>query len=243
MCFIIAVVIASLGLPFTAEADQPLLVEQPEDVGIDRSTGVVEGTVTYQADKKQPWRYARYYIKNRRGGELAEAVVALTDRSLKDAAPRKQTLTAVIDQKNFRFDPETVAIQVGDRVKFTNSDTVVHNVRTVNPLHSFNVNLAAGGEHLETFSRASGTLRPYRLGCDYHSSMRAWIFVVSHPYFHVTKADGKFRLRGIPPGEYSLGVIHPAGELKWSQKVSVEAGQATKMDVRLSPRDKLDANE
>ena len=36
--------------------------------------GAIEGVVTYHADAKRPWRYSRYYIKQAKTGELAEAV-------------------------------------------------------------------------------------------------------------------------------------------------------------------------
>ena len=169
--------------------------------------------------------------------------VALTDRSLRNHERAEKPQTIVIDQKDFRFDPETVAIRAGDLVKFTNSDNAVHNVRTINPLHSFNVNMQSGGKHEEKFDRASGIRRPYRLGCDYHSSMRAWVFVFAHPYFQVTKADGKFRLDDVPPGDYDLEMAHPAGELKWTQKIKVTSGETTKIDIQVSPDDKTDAKQ
>ena len=49
-----------------------------------------------------------------------------TNKQAADAEPA----TTVIDQKDFRFIPETVAIRAGDSVKFTNSDPQLHNVRT-----------------------------------------------------------------------------------------------------------------
>src|SRR5260370_48539 len=41
------------------------------------SLGAIEGIVSYQADPARPWRYARYYVKQAKSGELAEAVVAI----------------------------------------------------------------------------------------------------------------------------------------------------------------------
>lgn len=230
----IALVVVTFALHPSVDEDDRLTAQ-----AIDRSKGAIEGTVVYQADKSRSWRYARYYVNSRQGGQLAEAVVALTDRSLRRQKRREKTKTAVIDQKDFRFDPETVAIQAGDRIKFANSDKAVHNVRTNHPWHAFNVNMQAGGKHYETFNRASGLLRPYQLGCDYHSSMRAWVFVLAHPFFQVTKPDGKFRLDSVPPGEYELGMVHPAGELRWSQKVAVASGETTKVEIRVSPQDKF----
>ena len=199
------------------------------------ASGTVEGTVVYEQDPARLWRYARYYVKNRNRGQLAEAVVALTGLTRKKSDPPASSATVVMDQKNFQFAPETVAIRAGDRVRFRNSDNEVHNVRTVRSGHSFNVSLPAGDQHLESFRHAGNLRRPYRIGCVYHSAMRAWIFVFDHPHFHVTKADGRFRLKDVPAGDYRLEMIHPAGQLRWRQKIRVEADKTTTMEIRVSP--------
>lgn len=193
--------------------------------------GILDGTVSYQADKARPWRYARYYVKK---GMLAEAVVALEAKDVK-ADPPESPSTAVIDQKNFQFTPELVAIRAGDRVKFTNSDNAVHNVRAVGWDHSFNESMPAGGEHVETFKAATGLKQPYRVGCVYHSAMRAWVFVFDHPRFSVTPETGRFRLEGVPPGTYTLRLAHPAGELEWSSTVTIKAGTTSTVEIRLTP--------
>jgi hypothetical protein len=38
--------------------------------------------------------------------------------------------------------------------------------------------------------------------------MRAYIGVVDHPHFAVTGADGAFELKGVPPGDYTVGIWH-----------------------------------
>lgn len=197
-------------------------------------TGSIEGTVIYEADLQRPWRYARYYVKDRRKGQLAEAVVALKTGAVQ-RRPSEKADTLVVDQKKFQFTPETTAIRAGDSVKFLNSDKEVHNVMAFHPLHSFNVNMPSGGKHTETFKRAGGLQRPYRLGCAYHSAMRAWVFVFDHPYFQVTKTDGAFRLENIPPGEYLLEMTHPAGQLHWAKMINVEDGKTTTVDIRVTP--------
>lgn len=198
--------------------------------------GSVEGTVIYRADAKRPWRYARYYVKDRRGGQLAEAVVALKSAAV-PRDPSDEPVTLVVDQKNFQFTPETAAIRSGDHVKFLNSDNEVHNVRTVHRRHSFNANIPPGGEHVETFEHAGGVRMPYRIGCVYHSAMRSWIYVFDHPYYQVTSTDGRFRLTNVPPGEYVLEMIHPAGQLQIRRKINVEPGKTTQLDLVVSPDD------
>ena len=198
------------------------------------TSGAVEGIVTYQADASRPWRYSRYYIKDPKAGQLAEAVVAISGPGIQPQTVEKLE-PAVIDQKDFQFIPETVAIRAGQSVKFLNSDKELHNVNSFQPKHSFNVVMPAGGEHVEKFTHAGGLARPYRIGCVYHSAMRSWIYVFDHPWYQVTAADGRFRLSGIPPGAYKLEMAHPAGQLRFSQMIEIKAGETTQAEIRVSP--------
>jgi plastocyanin len=202
-------------------------------------TGVIEGTVSYRADAKRPWRYGRYYIKRPKTGELAEAVVALHSRKLADTESQPQANTVTIDQKNFQFMPETVAVRVGNSVKFTNSDQATHNVRSFGDVASFNVTMPAGGSHTVRFDKAGGIRQPLQVGCVFHSAMQANIFVFDHPWYELTDASGKFRLTDVPPGQYELEMAHPAGSLRWRKRVEVKAGETLRIDIRVSPDDKM----
>lgn len=197
--------------------------------------GTIAGTVTYVSDPNRPWRYRRNYIANLDKGELAEAVVCLSHRSLKKSPPPEQPRTVTIDQANYQFTPETVAIRAGERVRFTNSDASPHNVMALNGDERLNVTLTRDDEHTQTFRRAGNAKNPVRIGCSFHSQMQAWIFVFDHPFFAVTGADGKFRWENVPPGEYTLELVHPAGNLSWSQPVVVAAGQTQTVVIRTSP--------
>ena len=199
-------------------------------------TGAVAGVVIYERDAERPWRLGRYYLQNGKDGPLAEAVVALAKRGLKgetNAEPQE----IVVDQKDHLFTPEVVALRSGGRVKFLNSDGTLHNVRANHPLHSFNVTISPGGEYAETFARGGGIRRPYEIGCVYHSAMRAWVYVFDHPWFGVTAKEGTFQFDDVPPGEYPLQVVHPAGSLQRRQTVAVRAGETTEIELRLSPDD------
>lgn len=198
------------------------------------SEGVIEGQVKYVADAKRPWRYARYYVKRASQGFLAEAVVGLRGGDLKQVAspPRPPV---VVNQKDYRFIPETVAVRVGESVRFTNSDVSVHNVMTYDGRKPFNVNTLMGDEYTHTFDQAGGVRQPFRIACSYHSQMRAWIYVFSHPFFQVTGEDGAFRFDHVPPGEYDLEVAHPAGSLRSSQRIVVRPGEVAKVELRLTP--------
>ncbi len=44
--------------------------------------------------------------------------------------------------------------------------------------------------------------------CDVHGWMNAYVGVLPHPYFAVTKDDGKFELANLPAGTYTIEAWH-----------------------------------
>ena len=57
--------------------------------------------------------------------------------------------------------------------------------------------------------------------CDVHPWMGAYLFVLDHPYFGVSRPDGSFSVPGLPPGSYTLIAWH---ERLGTQKKQVEVG-------------------
>ena len=159
----------------------------------------------------------------------------LLSRTLKNFRPREEPQTVMMDQVDYRFVPETIAIRAGDRVKFTNSDAALHNVMAIGGTELLNVSLYRENDHVHVFQKAGNLKRPVRIGCSIHSQMQAWIFVFDHPFFAVTGTDGKFRFDAVPPGEYTLEMRHPAGNLAWSQLITITPGENRSTDIRVSP--------
>ena len=56
-----------------------------------------------------------------------------------------------------------------------------------------------------TFS-AREVMVPFK--CDVHGWMNAHAAVLDHPFFAVSGPDGKFELKGLPPGKYTLEAVH-----------------------------------
>jgi plastocyanin len=192
-------------------------------------------------DSKRPWRFSRYYVRDSRDGFLAECVVALERPGLGDLAPPAPSGKYTMDQLNYQFVPETLAIRAGDTVLISNSDDALHNVMTSDGGEPFNVNVVKGREFAHTFNQAGGLERPVRLGCVFHGAMRAWIYVFDHPWFQLTQKDGRFRLEHVPPGEYTIGIVHPAGKLRRSRRIEVKANVTTSLEISLSPDDLIGA--
>jgi hypothetical protein len=59
--------------------------------------------------------------------------------------------------------------------------------------------------------------------------MRAYISVLAHPFFAVTKEDGSYEIRGLPDGDYDVEAVH--SQLKsMTGKVTVKDGKTSKLD-------------
>lgn len=224
-----------LVLASLATASHAIPAEPSPADGSEQNTGTVEGTVLYRADPKRPWPLSRYYIHSAKEGFLAESVVALEGPALATNAAPCSARNRTMDQVNFQFVPETMVIRAGDSVHITNSDEALHNVTTMDGGSPFNLNVAKSQELAHTFEHAGGLNAPIRLSCVFHGGMRAWIYVFDHPWFQLTERDGHFRLEKVPAGMCTLGVIHPAGKLRYRQQIEVKPNATVQVEIILSP--------
>ena len=70
--------------------------------------------------------------------------------------------------------------------------------------------------------------------CDVHQWMFAWVTVVDHPYFALTGKDGKFTIKGVPAGKYTLTALHrKAAPTGVDKEIEVKDGAAATADFAL----------
>jgi len=113
----------------------------------------------------------------------------------------------VVDQQGCVFEPHVAAAQVGQPVRFMNTDPLAHNVHGVpKKASAWNFNLGVkGASRTITIDQAENVIP---LKCDIHPWMTAYLGVFDHPYFAVTGPDGRFELRNLPPGQYVVEAWH-----------------------------------
>lgn len=145
-----------------------------------------------------------------------------------------------VDQKNCSFAPHVSAAITDQKIVFKSSDPVAHNVRYNGFMAgSQNISLPPNGK-LEATLKADDK-RPVSLNCDIHPWMNGKLFVFSHPFFAVTKADGSFEIHGVPAGAQNLVVWHEkvgfvTPNKAKGQPVTVKAGETVDIgDVKLNP--------
>jgi plastocyanin len=162
----------------------------------------IEGRVELPKSHSAPVQAKRYEIVTR-GGVLSTepplAVVYLDGVFPRPASPPVEQ----VDQKDLTFIPALLPIQVGTKVEFPNLDDTYHNIFSYSPAKRFDLGRYRPDERpipSEVFDKPGlVTLR-----CDIHEHMRGLILVLDTPYFVKTEDDGRFRLRGLPSGHYTL---------------------------------------
>jgi plastocyanin len=143
------------------------------------------------------------------------------------------TTPVVMDQKGCNYTPRVMGIMVNQPFKVLNSDGLLHNVHALPKVNKqFNMAMPANRtEATEKFSKAEGV---FTIKCDVHPWMNAYVGVFAHPFFAVTKPDGKFSIAGLPAGSYDIEAWHEKLGTK-TGKVTVGADGSGTVDFSFSP--------
>jgi plastocyanin len=135
--------------------------------------------------------------------KLENAVVYIKKIEGKTFLPPKETV--VLNQTGLRFVPHVLPVVVGTTVKFPNEDVVLHNVFSPGYIDKFNLGTyPQGSSRIRKFDKPGVVL----LLCNIHHEMSAFIVVIETSFFAVTKSDGNYKIRDIPPGKYNLTFWH-----------------------------------
>jgi hypothetical protein len=138
----------------------------------------------------------------------------------KEFVPPQAPVT--IDQQGCLYAPHVAGAQVGQLVNFRNGDPMLHNVHGLPFTNKeFNFGQPKGAVSGVRFPEAEV---PVKVICNVHPWMGAFVCVVDHPFFAVTDAAGKFEIRNLPPGTYTIGLWHE-GVQAADQVITVNANQ------------------
>ena len=135
----------------------------------------------------------------------------------------------VMRQEGVTFEPHVLAVRKGTTVQFPNSDPIFHNVFSLSRASSFDLGRYPQGTSKSVTFDTAGIVKVF---CHIHSDMSAVIVVLDNGHFVHPDASGRFRLDGIPPGEYrAVGWHERARPVR--RPVRIEPGQATRLDLTI----------
>jgi plastocyanin len=112
-----------------------------------------------------------------------------------------------LDQQGCRYVPHVFGARVGQPIEITNSDDTLHNVHAVaNVNREFNFGQHFKGmKNTEVFT-AREVMVPFK--CDVHGWMTSYGGILDHPFFAVSADGGKFELKNLPAGTYTVEAWH-----------------------------------
>jgi plastocyanin len=130
-----------------------------------------------------------------------------------------------LDQSGCMYKPHVFGVRVDQNIEFVNSDSTGHNVHAL-PIANKEFNFS---QPIKTQKDTRFFTSPevmVRIKCDMHSWMAAYAGVLDHPYFAVTEPGGKFELRQLPPGTYTVEAWHEKLGTQTRQVTLAEKGSA-----------------
>jgi plastocyanin len=128
-------------------------------------------------------------------------------------------ITATIEQRNHRFEPELVIVPKGSAVEFPNLDLVFHNIFSLSAARAFDLGYYPKGQSRQVTFPRSGVVQVY---CHVHSNMYAAIVVVPSRWAAQPESDGSFGWPDVPPGKYRLMAWQRFGGL-YRRELTVQA--------------------
>jgi plastocyanin len=210
----------------TKEATSPA----PPATAIDPSTvATINGTVKFDGTAPKPAKIDMSQDPACKGPNMSEAEVVDNGNLenvfvyVKDGLGNrtfdvpKDPVT--INQQGCRYHPHVLGVMAGQEVKIENSDDTTHNIHpTPKDNREWNESQPPKSAPIEKDFAREEIMLPVK--CNQHPWMKMYINVVKSPFFAVTDKDGKYTIKGLPPGDYTLAFVHEKlGEQ--DQKVTV----------------------
>src|SRR5215470_10859787 len=216
----------------------------PAAAPIDPATvATVSGTVKFEGAAPKAANIDMSQDPNCKGANKAENVVA-ADGHLTNVfiyvkegfgnrsfdAPKEDV---ALDQSGCRYHPHVLGVMAGQNIKIVNSDPTTHNIHpTPQNNREWNESQAPQSAALEKNFAREEIMLPVK--CNQHPWMKMYVNVVKSPFYAVSGPDGKYELKGLPPGDYTLAFVHEKYGEK-TQKVTLAAKDSKTVDVSFQP--------
>ena len=126
------------------------------------------------------------------------------------------------------FQPHVVAAMIGQEILVKNNDPMLHSVHAMDAEETpaFNFAQPADGQRMLSPFQA---VKTFKVKCDIHPWMTAWVRVFNHPYFDVTHEDGTFSIKDLPPGNYTIKAWHEVFGVQ-EKEITVTGGEPGVID-------------
>jgi hypothetical protein len=237
-----AIALLTLGAACSGPAPEPAAAPPADAKRVDASTaGNVAGRVVLDgavpANPAIPLTADPYCARMHPGGLAAETFVAANGGLenvfvyVKDGLGGYYfdvpTEPVKLDQVGCRYTPHVLGLRVKQPIAISNSDETLHTVHALaqaNPAF----NLSQPMQKITNTKTFNAREVMVHFKCEVHNWMHAYVGVLDHPYFAVTRDGGKFELKGLPAGTYTVEAWH---EKLGAQTQSVTLGEKESKEI------------
>ncbi len=212
---------------------------QPASAPIDPATAAtVNGSVKFDGTAPKPAKIDMSQDPACKGPNTAETVVADNGSLANVFVYVKDGLgnrtfdvpkdSVTLDQSGCRYHPHVLGVMAGQNIEIKNDDPTTHNIHpTPKDNREWNESQPPKAAPLEKSFAREEIMLPVK--CNQHPWMKMYISVVKSPFYAVTGPDGKYSIKGLPPGDYTLAFVHEKlGEQ--DQKVTLAAKDSKTVD-------------
>ncbi len=162
------------------------------------------------------------------GGKLANVFVYVKD-GLGNRTFDVPSAPVTIDQSGCKYHPHVLGVMAGQTIKIVNSDPTTHNIHpTPSDNREWNESQPPQAPALEKNFAREEIMLPVK--CNQHPWMKMYVNVVKSPFFAVTGPDGKFEIKGLPPGDYTIAFVQEKLGTQ-VQKVTLAAKDSKTVDA------------
>jgi plastocyanin len=165
-------------------------------------------------------------------GNLANVFVYIKD-GLGNRAFDVPKDPVVLDQSGCKYHPHVLGVMAGQTVQIKNDDQTTHNIHpTPKDNREWNESQPPSSPAIEKNFAREEIMLPVK--CNQHPWMKMYINVVKTPFYAVTDKSGKYEIKGLPPGDYTIAFVQEKlGEQ--DQKITVAPKDDKTVDQSFKP--------
>jgi plastocyanin len=242
LCVLVGLVLltACSKKPSEEQSSAPSTANAPAATPIDPATAAsVSGTVSLSGAAPKPAKIDMSQDPACKGSNTSETVVAGGGKLSNVFVYVKEGLgnrtfdvpkdPVTIDQSGCKYHPHVLGVMAGQTLKIVNSDPTTHNIHpTPADNREWNESQPPQSPALEKSFAREEIMLPVK--CNQHPWMKMYVNVVKSPFYAVTGPDGKYEIKGLPPGDYTLEFVQEKMG-KQEQKVTLAAKDSKTVDA------------